>query len=206
MGRAPLSLSPVEKLVLALIWALAAIGCKPQIGDKCTVSTDCSQMGDRLCDISQPGGYCTIYNCEPHGSNAAAACPKEASCIAFAADPSPVPGCQTALGSTPYQRTFCMRKCDNGHDCRDGYICEDPEANKRFGAVDVDGPTKVCTVAFSAAPPEGDTGVCTGTSPPPGTPLEPTGAGGASDGSAGGGNEAGTAGGSAAGSGGNDGM
>lgn len=198
MGRASLPFSPAEKLAVALVGALAALGCKPDIGDKCSTSTDCSQMGDRLCDISQPGGYCTIYNCEPRESNASAACPDNASCIAFGAEPSSVPGCQTALGSVPYQRTFCMKICKNNNDCRDGYVCEDPEADPRFGAVDVDGRTKVCAVAFSAGEPNGQNGVCTEQSPSPdaGTPSE----------SAGGGATEGTAGATSSGAGGNDGI
>lgn len=202
MGRRLLSLSIVEKLGLALVWAVAVAGCKPQIGDKCQVSTDCSQTGDRLCDVSEPDGYCTIYNCEPKGSNASAACPDEGSCIAFGEQPSPVLGCQGGLGSVPYQRTFCLKICKNGSDCRGGYVCEDPQADPRFAAVDVDGPTKVCMVAFSAEAPDGSNGVCTQTSPS---------AGGASDGTDGSA-ESGTAGGAEPGaagtnpSGGNDGI
>src|SRR5690242_17476386 len=86
-----------------------ALGCRPEIGDKCEISTDCSQVGDRLCDISQPDGYCTIYNCEPKASNGATKCPDEAVCVVFAAEPSSVPGCANRLGDTPYSRTFCMK-------------------------------------------------------------------------------------------------
>ncbi|HKO50071.1 MAG TPA: hypothetical protein VJV79_20210, partial [Polyangiaceae bacterium] len=39
-----------------------ALGCTPKIGDDCSVSTNCSTTGDRLCDITQPGGYCTKFN------------------------------------------------------------------------------------------------------------------------------------------------
>lgn len=204
MGRARLPFSPADHLRVLLLGALVALGCKPQIGDKCTTSTDCSQVGDRLCDISQPSGYCTVFNCEPKGSNAAASCPDGASCVAFGADPSPVASCENALGSTPYTRTFCMKECKNGNDCRDGYVCEDPEADERFSAVDVDGRTKVCMVAFTAQEPQGSSDICTATSPPPdGFPEpEPSGSGGAPDGVAGSG-EPGSAG-ASTGSGGND--
>ncbi len=207
MGRARLPFSPADHLGLLLVGALLALGCKPQIGDKCTTSTDCSQVGDRLCDISQPSGYCTVFNCEPKGSNAAASCPDGASCVAFGADPSPVAGCENALGSTPYTRTFCMKECDNGNDCREGYVCEDPQADERFSAVDVDGRTKVCLVAFSAAAPDGvNNNVCTATSPPPDEFPEPpaSGYGGGPDGPAD--SELGSAGASTPGSGGNDGI
>lgn len=141
---------------------LLALGCRPEIGDKCQISTDCSQVGDRLCDVSQPDGYCTIYNCEPKASNGATKCPDEAVCIVFAAEPSAVPGCENRLGDTPYSRTFCMKKCDNTTDCRSGYICLDLGApGNKWAAVDADGPGKVCTQAFSAAPiPPRSSGVC----------------------------------------------
>src|SRR5687768_17386078 len=76
-------------LRLALRWLApmallaAATGCAPEIGDDCTTSIDCSQLGDRLCDTSQPDGYCTIFNCEPDQ------CPEEAVCIAFGFDIDP---------------------------------------------------------------------------------------------------------------------
>src|SRR6516164_4737254 len=43
--------------------SLAATGCTPKIGDKCILSTDCSQQGTLVCDTSQPAGYCTQLNC-----------------------------------------------------------------------------------------------------------------------------------------------
>jgi len=176
------------RLVLGLGLALGA--CKPGIGDACTTSTDCSQSGDRLCDISQPNGYCTIFNCEPAGTNAASKCPDDSACIAFAAEPSPLEECANALGATPYQRTFCLRKCDRNSDCRDGYVCKDPEEGGKF-AVDVDGTTKVCLVAPDASPPPGDasTEVCTGSSnaPDADSDMSTAGAGPSGDMSSGGG-------------------
>src|SRR5689334_9273278 len=62
----------------AVLGVLAsAIACTPEIGDKCVLSTDCSVRGDRLCDNSQPGGYCTVFNCK--GSD----CPDQAACVLF---------------------------------------------------------------------------------------------------------------------------
>jgi hypothetical protein len=176
------------RLVLGLTLTLGA--CKPGIGDACTVSTDCSQTADRICDTSQPGGYCTIYNCEPAGTNAASKCPDDAACIAFGAEPSPKDGCQTALGSTPYQRTFCLKKCGNNNDCRDGYECVDPQdPNRHPDVVDVDGRTKVCVVAVP--PPKvassTSTEVCTASSNPPDAGSSAGGAGPEAEGQSGGG-------------------
>jgi len=168
-------------LRVALVLGLALVGCRPKIGDKCQTSVDCSQLADRICDTSQPDGYCTIYNCEPKESNGATKCPDEAVCIVYAAEPSAVPGCENRLGDTPYSRSFCMRTCDNTTDCRSGYICIDLGApGNRWAAVDADGQAKVCTQPYSAVPalPHRDPGVCNAENPDGGAEL-PTGAGGA---------------------------
>jgi hypothetical protein len=101
----------------ALLCALLA-GCTPKIGDKCQLSTDCSQLGDRLCDTTQPDGYCTIFNCEPDN------CP-DAVCVAF--DPELDPACGTADDSRwpRFERSFCERPCDDDGDCREQYFCVD---------------------------------------------------------------------------------
>lgn len=98
--------------------AVLLLGCPPKIGKKCSISTDCSQLGDRLCDTNQPEGYCTIFNCEPD------TCP-ESICVGF--DPSLDPACKSADdGRWPrFQRTFCMKACSEDSDCRDGYECID---------------------------------------------------------------------------------
>jgi hypothetical protein len=109
-------------LPLVVLAALLLVGCPPQIGKSCTLSTDCSQLGDRLCDTSQPNGYCTVFNCEPDS------CPN-AICVAF--QPTLDPACGTADdGRWPrFQRTFCLAPCSDPGvpgDCRsDGYECVD---------------------------------------------------------------------------------
>lgn len=86
---------------------LALVGCAPEIGDDCHSSLDCSAQGTRLCDRTQPGGYCTIGGCEK-GS-----CPEEAVCVKFRANVE-----RLAV-------SYCMLKCDDSGDCRDddGYKC-----------------------------------------------------------------------------------
>jgi hypothetical protein len=114
------------RLRLGAVFAalLAAAACSPQIGDKCQVSTDCSIRGDRLCDTSQPLGYCTQLNCQN------STCADEASCVLFN---SAVPGCGYDDRSGPFgsrvARSFCMAKCSSNGDCRDGYVCGDPRQN-----------------------------------------------------------------------------
>src|SRR3990170_4750281 len=89
---------------LLLLLALPA-GCSAEIGDECDTSVDCSPDGDRVCDLSQRGGYCTIEDCAPDG------CPDGALCVEFAFE-------------TPrLARRYCMASCESGGDCRDHYAC-----------------------------------------------------------------------------------
>jgi hypothetical protein len=114
---------------LLLLAALSLLGCTPSIGDKCVLSTDCSLRGDRLCDTSQPGGYCTIFNC---GGNS---CPDNAACVLFHAA---VQGCgYTDRRTSRTGRTFCMASCGSNSDCRAGYVCADPR-NSPWNAVILD--------------------------------------------------------------------
>ena len=181
--------------------ALLAVACQPKIGDSCTTSTNCSATGDRLCDITEPGGYCTIFNCEP-GS-----CPEEAACINFGTEISPVSGCATGDGTSPYQRAFCLFRCSSDSDCRAGYACVDLAQPNRFNAevAEYSGGTKVCIVRDNSTAPTvadggSNLGVCLGAGGGPDGGLS---AGGAAS-SGGTGGAGGMSGGSEAGSGGNN--
>jgi hypothetical protein len=101
-----------------LPFAALLLGCPPKIGKSCSISTDCSTLGDRLCDTNQPDGYCTIFNCEPD------TCP-DSICVGF--DPSLDPACKSADdGRWPrFERSFCMKACSADSNCRDGYACVD---------------------------------------------------------------------------------
>jgi len=108
-------------LARGLLIAVLALGCKPQIGDKCSVSTNCSTTGDRLCDVTQPDGYCTKFNCEP-GS-----CPEDSVCVNFGTTLSIIDeyegSCTPSQGNSPYKRSFCMANCSSNSDCRPDYEC-----------------------------------------------------------------------------------
>jgi hypothetical protein len=54
---------------------LMAAACARNIGDDCQTSVDCDPNGTRLCDLSQPGGYCTIAGCDQ------TSCPKSSTCV-----------------------------------------------------------------------------------------------------------------------------
>ncbi len=118
LWRARLALVGAALLALAISQA-----CSPAIGDKCIVSTDCSVQGDRLCDTSQPDGYCTQLNCRGND------CADEAACVLFN---SAVPGCnyddRTGGYGSRIARSFCMAECKDNTDCRPDYVCADPRS------------------------------------------------------------------------------
>lgn len=128
------------RLVAAVALAAAALlgaGCGSEIGDSCSISADCSPDGDRSCDTSSAGGYCTILGCDFDS------CPGEATCVRFfsgtfdlacdpAADPS-MNGCgldevctlEGKCAPRANEVRYCMKTCSSKSDCRDGYECRD---------------------------------------------------------------------------------
>ena len=100
----PLTMGRAIILLLAGLASLVGTGCKEHIGDSCGNSTDCSVTGERQCDLAQPGGYCTVFSCDPD------TCP-EGACVEWRFIPS-----RTA-------ETWCMKTCDNTGDCRFEYSC-----------------------------------------------------------------------------------
>ena len=141
------------RLVLVLGLLAGGLGCKPKIGEDCATSIDCSLSGDRLCDITQPGGYCTVFNCEPN------LCPDDSVCVAFSEGT-----CSTPSVSTRFRRTFCMRSCEDEGDCRGGaYHCIDPAGDESRRIVDVNPPSpRICALpsSNSAPPTPPDPAVC----------------------------------------------
>lgn len=81
-----------------VVAALVLAGCDREIGDDCATNVDCGT--GRICDLSQPDGYCTISPCR------ADTCPGEAVCVIFSVDDS-----------------YCMRTCATSDECREGYVC-----------------------------------------------------------------------------------
>ncbi len=156
-----MSLDGRLRLILVLLLGLA--GCKPEIGDDCTLSTDCSSSGDRLCDTTQPRGYCTMTGCT------AGSCPSEAICVAYRTGISVVPACYDPQDTARLQQTYCMRKCKRKGDCRGKYDCVDVgDEDNPWGARVIENRSvrgTVCAVAFSGTPVPDDvnTAVCSGT-------------------------------------------
>ncbi len=147
-----------RRLMLVRFSQIAAVclllgACAPEIGDDCTTSADCATTDQsRLC-LSQvtegfPGGYCTVFNCQP-GS-----CPSESVCVGFRTSLANSPECDQTSGRARLQRTYCMRTCNADKDCRSGYACIDVGEDDPWGAVVLEegkraNRTKICTVAYS---------------------------------------------------------
>src|SRR5687768_10983852 len=66
---------PLFLLLFPLLAVAAACGNK--VGDGCNQASDCSAEGERTCDLTSPGGYCTIVGCD-YGT-----CPGESVCVRF---------------------------------------------------------------------------------------------------------------------------
>ncbi len=144
--------------VLAIGFFLAS-GCGNEIGDSCSVASDCSSNGDRFCEVASPGGYCTIRGCEFDS------CPGEAVCVRFFSVGDTGIACETTtedistddcsvdeicvLGNHCVPRAaevrFCMRKCGSGGDCRNGYECRDEALMIANGGEPVPDPTAIDT-------------------------------------------------------------
>jgi hypothetical protein len=116
-------------------------GCAPQVGSQCVLNTDCGTSGSLLCDNSQPGGYCTQFNCSENS------CPNQAACVEFLAS---LPGCPYDDYRSPARtgRTFCLKHCQQDSDCRDMYICSNPTQAPWYGAIlDDNQNERVCIVS-----------------------------------------------------------
>jgi hypothetical protein len=122
-------------LRLALgVGALAALAaCGRSIGDSCSTNAECSANGDRTCDMSQPGGYCTIEGCDANS------CPSDSICVRFfpeqfltkVCNPAVITDCSAdevclAVGLCAQradERRVCEKSCGSDDDCRGGYQC-----------------------------------------------------------------------------------
>jgi len=83
-----------------LVFFVLLFACGREIGDDCSRNSDCGSGTGYMCDLSKPGGYCTISPCIE------GTCPSEAVCVKFSPDDS-----------------YCMRQCHDDFDCRKGYVC-----------------------------------------------------------------------------------
>jgi len=115
--------------LFSVVLALLVPACGKEIGDPCTTNVDCAQDGTRDCDLSRPGGYCTVNGCDE------ASCPSEAVCIrAFPYEVSR-PACQQDLDCGP-GAGVCLKSnnicgCTKDSDCTSNGLCL-PDAPNSF--------------------------------------------------------------------------
>lgn len=115
----------------SFLLSLLAAGCAPTIGDGCGSATNCSVNGDRQCDLTQPGGACIVFDCQPDG------CPDDAVCVRF----NPEEARLRVIG--------CMRRCGSDENCRDGYHCTSAEE------MGLNGMGQPYALVIDADPPDG---------------------------------------------------
>jgi hypothetical protein len=152
----------------AAFWflALLAPACGKEIGDPCTTNVDCAEDGTRDCDLSQPGGYCTINGCDERS------CPSEAVCIRIFPYDSPGAPCASdaACSSSELclpdgfcvprasERRYCEKKCGSNGDCRGGYVCREagvegrPSSQSTYGSIALLANANESTVVKFCAP------------------------------------------------------
>jgi hypothetical protein len=123
--------------LLFIAFALSAGACSREIGDDCSTAADCDPKGSRVCDLSQPGGYCTVVNCDENS------CPSESACIRFFPIPYLSKGCNPVCEDLPCLADpaadgHCPAACPYGptNDCSSEEICLDggmcaPRATER---------------------------------------------------------------------------
>ena len=135
--------------LISLTCLLGSAACGEEIGDECSLSSDCSPQGDRVCDVSSPGGYCTIIGCNYD------TCPDEAVCVRFFSVETTNLPCdpqtEDRMGGTNdctadelctlqgscvprlAEVRFCMKSCSSSDDCRDDYECRDEALMREHG-------------------------------------------------------------------------
>jgi len=156
-----LAVSPLERNLCFFVLTVVAlaVGCGDQIGDSCSISTDCTNAGDRYCDPSSPGGYCTIAGCDYD------TCPNEAVCVRFFSTATSDRPCDSATEdistddctideictlaghcvSRNAETRFCMLTCGSSGDCRTEYECRDEDLMKLHGGQPVIDPDATVT-------------------------------------------------------------
>ena len=138
------------RTALALSFTMLLLpACGSEIGDPCSTNVDCAQDNTRDCDLSQPGGYCTVSGCDEKS------CPEEAVCIRIFPYESPGAACSPDAPCASSElclpdgfcvpreseRRYCERKCGNNGDCRGGYVCREagiegrPTSQMTYGSI-----------------------------------------------------------------------
>ena len=145
--RFTVKIRPVKAIPigLALLAALfVAPGCSRDIGDSCSTSVDCDPNGTRSCDLSQPGGYCTIVGCTE------TSCPSGSACI--------------RVFPTQFLVTTCTPDCEDippcSLTCPDPANCSPPLCPPTCLNLPTPGPTNDCAADEVCLAQENNQGLC----------------------------------------------
>jgi hypothetical protein len=118
-------------LTFVIFFGAGGAGCGDKIGDSCSLDSDCSAEGGRVC-LEEHDGYCSVPGCDVD------TCPSESVCVRFYSVVNLTRTCandtecsldevctygRCALRTS--ETRFCMLKCDDHGGCRDGYECRD---------------------------------------------------------------------------------
>ena len=101
-------------LVTILLVGLLASACSKKIGDNCQTNIDCAQDGTRICDLSQPDGYCTVDGCDD------SSCPSDSICVRFFDQKFPTGLCPNAAPGTAGEcraNELCVDQCRTDELC-----------------------------------------------------------------------------------------
>lgn len=162
------ALMPRFLLAPALLLCALLAACGDEIGDECSLSSDCSQAGDRFCDNTQPGGYCTVVGCDYD------TCPEESVCVRFFTGgfanrtcdytnedvstdmcaPSELCSINGYCVPAQSEARYCMKACSSNDDCRGDYECRTLELMREHGGEPLmapgervgDNPARFCAV------------------------------------------------------------
>ena len=104
-------------LLTILLVGLLAPACGKKIGEGCRTNIDCAQDGSRICDLSQPGGYCTEDGCDD------SSCPSESICVRFFDQKYPTGECSLPPGTSPGTAGTCNIPPDTADQCRTSGQC-----------------------------------------------------------------------------------
>lgn len=96
-------------LTTTLLLGQLSQACAPSIGDTCETNVECDTGAGETCDVSVPGGYCTVADCTPN------ACPDSSVCIRF-----------------DEVNAYCLKVCEADSDCRDGYACRKDQGDQGY--------------------------------------------------------------------------
>jgi hypothetical protein len=105
----------VSLLTLVLVGLLAP-ACGKSIGDGCRTNIDCASDGTRICDLSQPGGYCTVDGCDD------SSCPGSI-CVRFFDQKYPTGTCSIPPGTSPGTVGTCSSPPSTVDECRTSGQC-----------------------------------------------------------------------------------